>query len=162
VCFDKTVRGASPTIECLITCWKTKTEKEDVSEKHRDSKNCFTKDGNNLVKAKTLKVLLQFSKHADRSIEFLWGQSLKCPNKCSHVHFGTILVWHRYQQTCRLWSYREENSKTPTQARRWRLQICARKWTIGCSRGLSRPSLEFKIDSSKHFGYIFLLKAKLS
>ena len=43
------------------------------TEKYRDCKNCFTKDGSSLVKTKTLEALLQFSTNADRILECLGG-----------------------------------------------------------------------------------------
>jgi hypothetical protein len=70
---------------------KTKKEKEDISEKYRDSNNCFTKDGNNLVKTKTLKVLLQFSKHADRILEFLGASPSNAQTNAAMFILGPFL-----------------------------------------------------------------------
>jgi hypothetical protein len=81
----------SPAERRAISAAKTKKEKGDVSEKYRDSKNCFTKDGNNLVKAKTLKVLLQFSKHADRSIEFLGASHSDAQTNAAMFILGPFL-----------------------------------------------------------------------
>ena len=81
----------SPAERRAISAAKTKKEKGDVSEKYRDSKNSFTKDGNNLVKAKPLKVLLQFSKHADRSIEFLGASHSNAQTNAAMFILGPFL-----------------------------------------------------------------------
>ena len=61
--------ASSPAERRAISAAKIKKEREDVTEKYRDCKNCFTNDGSSLVKTKTLEALLQFSTNADRILE---------------------------------------------------------------------------------------------
>ena len=81
----------SPAERRAISAAKTKKEREDVPGKYRDCKNCFTKDGNNLVKTKTLEALLQFSTNADRILEFLGASPSQAQTNASMFILGPFL-----------------------------------------------------------------------
>ena len=81
----------SPAERRAISAAKTKKEREDVPGKYRDCKNCFTKDGKNLVKTKTLKALLQFSTNADRILEFLGASPSQAQTNAAMFILGPFL-----------------------------------------------------------------------